>query len=287
MTLPTMVGGTSGPVMREWMRGCDEGPFAALAVGERIAFDNHEMWTTLAVAAGVTERIDLISTIVVVPLHDPVDLAKRVATLDVLSSGRLRLGVGVGGRDEDYRSVGSPVERKWDRLDTSIEVMRSVWAGDQQHESIPPVGPRPTGQIELLSASMGPKSMARSAVWADGLAGFLFAPDPASVNQSFDQWNQAWASAGRTGPTKLVTSFWYALGGDGKERLRHYGERYLGFMGDELATALAESANVSSEAAFFTALDDLEAAGAEEVILVPTDDDPAELERTLSALARR
>src|SRR4051794_30225270 len=104
MTLPSMIAGLDRRTMIEWFRRIDEGPFSTLAIGERITYPNVELFTTLAAAAAVTEQVRLMTTVVVLPAHAAVEVAKMAATIDVLSDGRLALGVGVGGRDEDYRA---------------------------------------------------------------------------------------------------------------------------------------------------------------------------------------
>src|SRR5262245_54366309 len=104
MTLPTMVAGLDRQTILEWCRRVDAAPFSARAPGERIAFPNHEMVTALAAAAALTERVRIATSIVVLPMHGTGLVAKQLATIDVLSGGRLSVGVGVGGREEDYRA---------------------------------------------------------------------------------------------------------------------------------------------------------------------------------------
>ena len=98
MSLPTMAGGLDRGRLREWCEAVEAGPFHAIAVGERIGFDNLEMHTTLTYAAGVTERVRLASTLTILPMYATAWAAKTLATLDVVSDGRLDLVVGVGGR---------------------------------------------------------------------------------------------------------------------------------------------------------------------------------------------
>ena len=77
-----------------------------------------------------TERLVLATGVLVAPHHHPLVLAKRVATLDVLSGGRFRLGVGVGWMREELEATGIEFESRGRRLDEQLEVMRAVWAGD-------------------------------------------------------------------------------------------------------------------------------------------------------------
>jgi probable F420-dependent oxidoreductase len=85
----------------------------------------------LAFLAGVTERIVLATGILVLPEHHPVQLAKRLATIDALSGGRLRLGVGVGWMREEIEAVGVDFETRGARTDEAIEAMRALWRDEE------------------------------------------------------------------------------------------------------------------------------------------------------------
>ena len=82
----------------------------------------------LAFAAGVTDRIKLGTGVVLLPLHAPIVLAKRVATLDAMSGGRVLLGVGMGWQKEEYQSIGVPYEERGPRLDEGIDAVRALWS---------------------------------------------------------------------------------------------------------------------------------------------------------------
>src|ERR1700680_4268488 len=85
---------------------------------------------TLCTMASVTEKIRLATGICLVPEHNPLVLAKVVATLDSLSEGRFVLGVGVGWLEEEFRAIGVPWERRAQRTREYIEAMRKLW-GDE------------------------------------------------------------------------------------------------------------------------------------------------------------
>ncbi len=145
MTLPVMEPDlwADGPATLEaWARAIDDGPFASLCFGERMAFDNPETLTLLGAVAAWTTRVRLVTTVVVPQLHDPVLLAKSLATGDQLAGGRLTVGVGVGGREEDYRAAGAdPATQTIRGMAERVAVMRRVWAGEQVTEAVRPVGP--------------------------------------------------------------------------------------------------------------------------------------------------
>ncbi|HEX9178696.1 MAG TPA: LLM class flavin-dependent oxidoreductase, partial [Mycobacterium sp.] len=89
MTMPVMEPDLDTATLRAWARATDEGPFASACFGERIAFDNPETLTLLGALAAWTDRVRLVTTVIVPQLHDPVMLAKALATGDMLSGGRL------------------------------------------------------------------------------------------------------------------------------------------------------------------------------------------------------
>jgi len=82
----------------------------------------------LAFAAGVTDKVKLGTGVLLLPLHAPILLAKRVATLDALSGGRVVLGVGMGWQREEYQTIGVPYEERGKRLDDGINAVRALWA---------------------------------------------------------------------------------------------------------------------------------------------------------------
>jgi alkanesulfonate monooxygenase SsuD/methylene tetrahydromethanopterin reductase-like flavin-dependent oxidoreductase (luciferase family) len=281
VALPSMVAGTTRAVLLEWMRRIDTGPFSVLACGERVTYPNLDMMSTLAAAASITERVAIEATLSVLPMHSAVHVAKQSATIDVLSGGRFVLGVGVGGRDDDYRAYGAPTERKHARLDEQVACIRRTWQGIAPVDGGAPVGPAPvqSGGPPILAGAMGPKAMARAARWSDGLAGFDMAGDPSSVDASFRAFEGAWDAEGRAGRPFLQTSFWFGLGADAATTVRDYAYRYLRVFGDGPAQSLAELCTATSAPAVRDRLNAIVDTGADEVILVATTADLDELAR--------
>src|SRR6202171_5284182 len=153
MQMPVMEPDLDAATLKAWARVIDGGPFASLCWGERIAFDNPECLTLLGALAAWTDRVRLVTTVIVPQLHDSTMLAKSLATGDVLSGGRLTVGLGVGGRDEDYRAVGASTGTQTMRgLADSVAVMKRIWSGEKVTDSVVPVGPPPLqpGGAELL-----------------------------------------------------------------------------------------------------------------------------------------
>jgi alkanesulfonate monooxygenase SsuD/methylene tetrahydromethanopterin reductase-like flavin-dependent oxidoreductase (luciferase family) len=287
MTLPSMVPDLDRERTLAWCRGIDAGPFASLACGERITFHNAEMRALLAAAAVLTERVRIVPTLYVLPMHAASQVAKEVASLDVLSNGRVTVTVGVGGREHDYRAAERPFARRFARLDEQVRAMRRAWAGEPPFEGAEPIGPKPVqpGGPPLWSGAMGPKSLRRAASWADGVAGFSTSGDSAEVARAFEAVRAAWSEVGVETAPRLVTGFWYALGEDAEAHLHRYAYEYLRIFGDVPARAMAARCRISSVERFRACVDEIRALGADELILVPTTTDPAELDRTVEALS--
>ncbi len=282
MTLPVMepdLWADGAATLEAWARAVDDGPFASLCFGERMAFDNPETLTLLGAVAAWTTRVRLVTTVVVPQLHDPVLLAKSLATGDQLAGGRLTVGVGVGGREEDYRAVGAdPVTQTIRGMADRVAVMRRVWRGEQVTEAVRPVGPpcvQPDGP-ELLVGTMGQRTVRDAAGWADGLAGVTLDLDVAAVGALFDLVREAWAAAGR-GTPRLTTSFWFALddgSGSAREQVHRHLRHYMNWIPSELVDAMAPTTGFAGTASDLSdLLKRLEDVGADEVHLIPTSSD--------------
>jgi probable F420-dependent oxidoreductase len=94
----------------------------------------YEPLVTLGWIAGWTERIALGTSIVLVPLHNPMHLAKEVATLQELSAGRFTLGVGVGWHKDEFEFMGVEFRGRGRRADEAIRLMRALWKGEHDFE---------------------------------------------------------------------------------------------------------------------------------------------------------
>ena len=90
----------------------------------------HEPLMLLAYVAAVTERIELVPSVIVAPSRQTVLLAKQAAELDVLTNGRMRLGVGVGGSREEYAALGMSFATRGARMEEQIELLRALWTDD-------------------------------------------------------------------------------------------------------------------------------------------------------------
>jgi probable F420-dependent oxidoreductase len=90
----------------------------------------YDPFVTLAWLAGITTTIGLGTSIVLAPLHHPVHLAKEAATLQELSGGRFRLGVGVGWHEDEFRMMGVPFRGRGRRASEALRLARALWSGE-------------------------------------------------------------------------------------------------------------------------------------------------------------
>ncbi len=288
--MPVMEPDLDAATLREWARVIDEGPFSSLCWGERIAFDNPDSLTLLGALAAWTERVRLVTTVVVPQLHDPVMLAKALATGDMLCDGRLTVGLGVGGREEDYRAVSADLSSQTMRgMADRVAAMRRVWAGEKLTESVLPVGPAPVqpGGPRLLVGTIGPKTVRSAAPWADGLAGTTLDLDVERQNELFDVARTAWAEAGKPAP-HLATSFWFAIG-DGDEpraQVHRHLRRYMNWIPADLVDAMAPTTGwAGTQRQLRDVLRRFEDIGTDEIHLIPTSSDIDQLYRAAEVAA--
>lgn len=289
MTLPVTEPGWTRETLLEWARRIDEGPYSSLALGERICFPNPELMTTLGACAVLTERVDLVTTVLILSMHDPILTAKQLATVDVLSDGRLKVGVGTGGRDEDYRATGVPLDQKRIRvLESHVETMKKTWRGEiTVPGTLRPIEPFPLqpGGPPLLSGAMGPKAMASAARWADGLSGMTVGANPREVEGAFDLARKAWKDAGRTEAPELNTALWFAIGDGADEQVATHLTRYFNWVEPAARDAMVEIAGFRGSAeAFRDLVTSIEDTGADELLLIPTSIDPSEVDKVADLL---
>jgi alkanesulfonate monooxygenase SsuD/methylene tetrahydromethanopterin reductase-like flavin-dependent oxidoreductase (luciferase family) len=289
MTLPSMAKGYDRETTLAWCRGVDEGPFSSLACGERITFHNQEMRVLLGAAAALTARVRIVPTLYVLPMHPTGLVAKEVATLDVLSGGRVTVCVGTGGREQDYRAVGARFEGRFHTQERQVRELRRLWSGESAFDGAPPIGPAcvQKGGPPLWCGGFGPKTLERAAHWADAVMGFTALSDIGECEKAFAEIDAAWEKAQRATRAPRISGFWYGLGPGADARLRQYVYDYIRIGGEKAANFMAGAQKIHSEDAFRAALDRLEAAGCDECFLVPSSTDPAELDRTAEAVAKR
>ena len=124
---------------------------------DRVVYDSYEPLLALAMAAAVTERIELVTNVVIAPLRGTTMLAKQAASLDRASGGRLTLGVALGARDDDFAACGLPTGARGAMLDAQLTELRRIWRA--RRSGRPRLGPAAPG----YSSAATPGTPARGA----------------------------------------------------------------------------------------------------------------------------
>src|SRR5262249_13184417 len=145
----------------------------------------YEPLALLAYVAARTSRVRLGTSVLVLPYHNPIRLAKTAATLDVLSGGRLTLGVGVGAIETEMEALGTPFKQRGLYTDEAIEAMRVLWTqttprfdGLFSRFDGMPFSPKPVqASIPIVIGGVSRAAIRRAARVGDGWQPLGFSPD--------------------------------------------------------------------------------------------------------------
>jgi alkanesulfonate monooxygenase SsuD/methylene tetrahydromethanopterin reductase-like flavin-dependent oxidoreductase (luciferase family) len=269
--LPSTIPGVPGRRILEWARAAEQAGFSTLGTLDRIVYGNLETVPTLAAAAAVTEQIGLTTAVLIAPYRgNGALLAKQLATVDSIAGGRLRVGIAVGGRADDYEATGSSFQDRGRNFDRQLAEMRAVWAQEPRGYA-GPIGPAPVqpgGPPLLIGGNVA--ATARRIV-EFGAGWILGAGGPDAFAAGADRARRAWHEAGREGEPRLVAIAYASLGDDAEGHAQRYLGDYYAFVGDFVsqiaAGALTSRQNVADAIAGF------EDAGCDELILFPCNPD--------------
>ena len=149
----------------------------------------YEPILTLAWAGAFTSRVRLGTSVLVLPMHHPLPVAKQLATLQCLCGGRVIFGVGVGWLEAEFAALGVPFRERGRRMDESIAMIRAVWSEDPvtfpaRHIAAEIVDmrmqPQPAAPIPIWVGGSSEKALARAARLGDGWHGSRLSPERAA-----------------------------------------------------------------------------------------------------------
>ena len=273
--LPNAVSGTSGDQITDWARAAEEAGFSTLGTIDRIVYDSHEPIVALTAAAAVTERIRLATDVMLGPLRqNPAMIAKQTLSLDALAGGgRTTLGIGLGGREDDYEISDVDMTTRGAWLDRALERIRAIWDGDGDVES--KVGPRPQGDGPiLLVGGYVRASVTRAARFGDGWTQGGAGAD--QFAEDLKMLKEAWKEQGREGEPRTMALAYFSLGPDAEENARRSLLSYYAWLGEEAAEGVAGSAAKDPDTVKGF-ISDYEGYGCDELILFPCSSDPAQV----------
>jgi len=239
--------------------------FDSLWVGDHLLYRDDERpprgpweaWSVLAALAAVTERVQLGPLVASASFHNPAMLAKKAATVDEISGGRLILGLGAGWNETEYRAFGFPYDHRVDRFEEALTIVTGLlregavdFAG-RYHQArdclLLPRGPRPKGP-PIMIGTTGPRMLRLAAAHADGWNAWFswYGNTPEGVAALREKVDEACAAEGRDPATLDRTVAVLVQVGEG-ELLRRSG-RYetpppLRGSAEEMAAALRRFAS--------------------------------------------
>jgi len=272
--IPNSVRGATGPQLLDWARRAEAAGFSSLGTIGRVAYPTYEELTVLTAAGVVTERIGLLSNILLAPSRSTAELAKQAATAQELTGGRLTLGVATGGREDDYALTGRDFAARGRRFDEQLADLRRAFTGEPLAEGSAPVVPDGSRPVPILIGGTSDAAIRRTVEYGIGwTAGGV---PPQMVAPFVERVRAAWRDAGREGAPRIAALNYFGLGDTG-EKSRGYLLDYYGFLGPEMAAMIAGSAHRSPES-IKEVIAAFREAGVDELILDPTVSDPAQVD---------
>ncbi|MGI9610364.1 MAG: TIGR03619 family F420-dependent LLM class oxidoreductase [Acidimicrobiia bacterium] len=228
ISLPVRELGEDLGAVREFAQTAENVGFKHLRVPDQVLRPNagfiREPLVMLSYIAGLTKRIELVPSVIVAPARQTVLLGRQVADLDLLTAGRVRLGLGVGGSEVEYRAMGQDFRTRGERLAEQINLLRRLWREDQvdfsgRWDQVEGGGlnPRPERDIPIWVGARGtpiPRIRQRIALLADGWFVTCKPSEFLEVRESID--NEA-RRAGRD-PSDLGTEASISVVGDQSAR---------------------------------------------------------------------
>jgi len=278
--LPSTIPGAGRDQLLEWARRAEARGFSTLGTIDRIVYPSHDPLIALAAAAAVTERIGLATTILLAPTRaNGALLAKQAATLDVLSGGRLVLGVAVGRREDDFSACGVDFHARGRILDEMLDFMARIWAGEE-FGTAGGIGPAPAaGRPAVILGGWANAAFTRAARHAEGWTGGNCTLEELADGTA--RLRAAWDAAGREGTPRTMVQPYYALGARGEEAVDRCLRDYYGpgdYTDEIVARAATDPETVRANVRAFAD------AGSDELIFFPCDPDPDQVDLLADAL---
>jgi alkanesulfonate monooxygenase SsuD/methylene tetrahydromethanopterin reductase-like flavin-dependent oxidoreductase (luciferase family) len=229
--IPNTMLDATGTTFPAWAVRAEERGFSSLASIGRIAYPGYDELVTFAACAAVTERIGLLTNVLLAPLYPTAHLAKTSATLDRISEGRLTLGLAVGGRADDYDLMGQEFETRGRRFDRQLEQLHVAWAGTPLAGSDQPVAPTTVnGTIPILFGGSPGVAARRAVRWQGG-----YTIGGAPVEQAtgmVKDFREVYTELGGRGEPRIVALQYFSLGDEHAETSLRNLRAYYAWLGD-------------------------------------------------------
>jgi alkanesulfonate monooxygenase SsuD/methylene tetrahydromethanopterin reductase-like flavin-dependent oxidoreductase (luciferase family) len=273
--LPNAVPGTTGKQLTDWARAAEEAGFSTLGTIDRIVYPSYESLVALSAAAAVTERIRLATDVLLGPLRqNPSLIAKQMLSLDALAGGgRTVLGIGAGGREDDFEVGGLSMSGRGAWLDSALEKILAIWNGEGEVES--KVGPRPQDdRPTLLVGGYVQASFERAARFGDGWTQGGSGPD--QFEEDAANVEEAWKRHGREGEPYKMALTYFSLGPNAEKDAQASLGSYYAYLGEESSAMIVANA-VKDADSVKAVISSFESKDCDELILFPSSPDPEQV----------
>jgi alkanesulfonate monooxygenase SsuD/methylene tetrahydromethanopterin reductase-like flavin-dependent oxidoreductase (luciferase family) len=279
--IPNTVLEAPGEGFTEWARRAEDRGFATLASIGRIVYPGHDELLAFAAASGVTERIGLLTNILLAPAYPTALLAKQTATLARLSGGRFTLGAGVGARPDDFALAGASFHDRGRRFDEQLRALHAAWRGEPLPGSETPVAPpAPSGTVPILFAGETRFAAPRAVRWNGG---FTIGGAPAEqAAAAAAEFRRSYAELGGAGSPKVAALLYFSLGEEHTDESLRNLRSYYAYLTDwveGIAQGAARTKDVLRDR-----VKAYEDAGIDELVLDPTVADLDQVDRAADAV---
>ena len=268
----------SAQQLGEYARRAEELGFTAVSANDHVRF--RAPWldgpAALSIAAAATSRVELATTVLVPALRGAPVAAKWLGTLDVLSGGRVLVGVGPGSYAPDFEACGLPFDERFRLLEEAIDAMRACW----QDDSMEPRPPRPQGPPVWVASWGSPPGLRRVARLGDGWLASAYNTTPEKFAADWALLRDELAARGRAVdgfPNALVTAFGYVT--SSSEEAERIVTDVLGPTLGRPAEQLRERLLIGTPEECAEKIRRFEAAGVQRMFVWPTLDPLGQLER--------
>ena len=261
--------------MLEWARRAERAGFSTLGTLDRLVYPNYEPLEALGAVAAVTERIGLMTAVLLLPYRqNAAVVTKQAATLHRLSHGRFTLGVGLGSREDDYTASGLTTKDRGKRFDEMLPQIRRLLDGEEVGYAGgvgPDVSDNPP---QLIVGGSVDAAFRRAAQYGDGW--MMGGGPPERFPALAVKLIAAWREQGRAGEPRKLALQYFALGDDPEGAARASIGHYYASAGDYAEQAVAVTAKGADQVR--ERIRRFEDAGADELILFPASPDPQQVD---------
>lgn len=254
-----------GRLLVKIARQAEELGFSTLGTIGRLAYPGFEELVTLAAAAAVTERIGLMTDILLAATREPVLLAKQAATLDQISGGRFVLAIGAGARVDDFTIAGAGFHDRGKRLDAALDLMHRAWRGELLEGTDKAVTPPPVNGHSVPLMIGGHSDNAVRRVVKYGIGYTLGGGHPDAMKGMMERVNARWGAAGRDGRPQYRALSYFALGEDVAAEAEQNVMDYYGDWGPRIWAAAVKTPEQARQR-----VELFEAVGCDELIMFMT-----------------